>query len=145
MMKKLLSATAIVVFSSAAALAQTGTTAPQTPRADTTAGITSWDQSTRDAFFSADATLRPEAELRSGWQSLGADQQAEVRLYCDSVAANTTAGTGVTEDAGANAAVVPPRETTGSLAAGAAAPGAAAMANPDLTSVQQLCSNVQSF
>lgn len=154
MMRKLFSATAIVLFSSAMAFAQSDTGASATM----SGGIESWDQTTRDAFFGEGNTLRSETEIQSGWQSLDSTQQAQIRADCQSMRADAAGETPTEDTAGTSTTTETSPDITGSVTtdstttapttdsdvtAGADATGD--MALPDMASVQQLCDQIESF
>lgn len=201
-MKKLLSATAIVLCTSGIALAQTtsgGTSGGM--ETDTTMGVSSWDQTTIDAFFTDDNMLRPEAELRSGWEALDTAEQDQIRTDCQAMMADaggttgtdtmtgsgtstdTTAGattgsgtTGTDTTAGTTTGSGTSTDTTASTTTGSGTTGTDTTAGtstdttagattgsgtssettastttdssaemPDMASVQQLCTHVESF
>jgi predicted Fe-S protein YdhL (DUF1289 family) len=164
MNKRILLAAAVSAGICSAAFAQT------TP--DTAAGAmgpglpTTWEGPIADAFFDdVDAgTLRTDDELRSNWQNLTDEQQAQVRAHCltvDTAAAapadtDTTAATtpSAGTDAGTTAATTPgtsaDTDTTASTttpgAAGASGTAAADMefgANVDMATLTRLCDMVE--
>lgn len=154
MMRKLLSTTAIVLFSGAMAFAQSDTGATGTM----SGSIESWDQTTRDAFFSDNTTLRSDSEIQSGWQSLDSAQQAKIRADCESMQADAgqpgatedTADTGTTSDTSSDVtgSITSDSSTTTPTTdteATAGADASADMAQPDMASIEKLCAQIQSF
>lgn len=160
MKRSLLTATVLLMASSGLAFAQS---APAGTASDSTAAFSSWDQTTRDAFFSDDNALRSSDELRSGWESLDAEKQAQIRADCSSLQAS--AGGAVTgSDTSGGMAAAPEgtsSETTASttmdstsssggasMGSDSAAAGGEASVGadmPDQASLQQLCDEIQSF
>ncbi|MCY0096939.1 hypothetical protein [Hoeflea ulvae] len=151
MMRNILSATTIVLFTGVSAIAQTSTDAT-----GAASGSMSWDQTTRDAFFGDGATLRSDSELRSGWNSLDTAQQAKVRADCEAMqtsgsAATSTEGTTGTDTAADSSSSSSDSSTSGtastgtdsSATAGASATSDAAM--PDMASMTQLCDQIKTY
>jgi hypothetical protein len=108
---KLLLATAVSLgLGTGMALAQSTTTAPSvgaTPDSSASAQLPAgWEGAIGDAFFSDtdSGTLRSEEEVRANFNSLSAEQQAQVRSHCetlDTAAASpgmTGSDTGATDD-----------------------------------------------
>lgn len=154
MMQNLVSATAIVLFSSVSAIAQSGTDSTATMSASGAAG---WDQTTRDAFFSDGVTLRSDTEVQSGWQSLDSSQQSRVRADCETMqnddsaaattqgtaSADTTAGTSAPAD-GSSSSDSSTIATAGTdTTAGAGASTGDMM--PDMASMKQLCDQIKTY
>lgn len=155
MLNKILAATAALSIVSSVAFAQTSTT--DEPGRDTdTANMgmnwDGWDDDTRAVFFDDTATLRAEADVRTSWASLNADQQAAVRSSCEAELAQD-AGGGATGGAGGSTGSAQAGTTTsgpggsgtttgaasGSPAGGATAP------MPTSDSLAQVCDWVATF
>jgi len=98
MFNKLMTASAIVLVSGGLAMAQTSGTSTTTGAAgggSEAAGF-QWDQSSQDAFFN-DGSLRGDEEVRSAFDALDTEQQAQLRSDCQQYAsAGGTTGTGTT-------------------------------------------------
>jgi hypothetical protein len=175
MIKRLLSTAAAVIFTSGVALAQTtsggtgagGTAGAGTMGAGGMSGFSSWDQTTRDAFFSG-GSLRSETELQAGWDALDTAQQDQIRADCQAMSANaggsgttqtqagasTTTGTGAGATSGSGAGSTSSDTTastttgtgTGATAGSGSATGATGTEDmPDMAAMQQFCTHVQSF
>ncbi|RIK85169.1 MAG: hypothetical protein DCC69_11140 [Hyphomicrobiales bacterium] len=99
------------------------TASPQLP--------TGWEGPIADAFFADQqmGTLRSQEEVRSNWEALSDEQQAQVRSDCSTM---DTAGTQTDDDM-----------TTGSTTPDSAAPGTTPGATPgeavNMAAVEQVC------
>lgn len=148
MLKQVISAAAIAVFSGGLALAQTAGTTTGTSGSDGSAagssGFSSWDQTTRDAFFN-NGQLRSETEVRSGWDALDAEQQAQIKTECQNMSASAGGTAGTQQQAGTNAdsGGAVSNDTTASTTTDSAAGASGAM--PDTMAMQQFCQQVGSF
>lgn len=167
MKRSLLTATVVLMASSGLAFAQSATT---DTASDSMAGFSSWDQTTRDSFFTDDNMLRSSDELRSAWDALDSTQQAQIRADCLTLQADASGSVSTQDSAAAGSSMTAPgtssettasttmsdSSTAGSSTAGATtsdsmtgssasadASGAADM--PSVASLGQLCDEVESF
>ena len=86
-MRTILAISALTLAMAGAAHAQTtgSTTPPDNQNLDSaqeSVNPETWNGPIADAFF-IDGRVRPEAEIRTNWAMLTAEQQATVRLDCD--------------------------------------------------------------
>lgn len=132
MMYKLIAASMLTLALGTSAIAQSSTTGTSgattaTPGATETMMMTDADKTlTKDwsgpigvAFFTDDSmsTLKTQAEIQSGWASLSAEQQAQVKQDCASVSSSSTAsttGSGTSTDTTASGTTTTPSDTTAS-------------------------------
>lgn len=86
---KLLVAAALSLgLATATAMAQTSPTQPDAGASPSAAPLPmGWDGAIGDAFFANPGlgTLRSQEEVTTNWQTLTAEQQAQVRTHCDTV------------------------------------------------------------
>ncbi|MDF1609394.1 hypothetical protein PZ897_14510 [Hoeflea sp. YIM 152468] len=154
MMKNLASAATIVLFSGVSAIAQSTTDTTATLSAS---GVAGWDQTTRDSFFSDDTTLRSDAEVRSGWDSLDSAQQARVRADCETLQGDGSAAATTQGSAGADTAADTSTATDGSSSSDSSTTATAGTDTtagadasttdmmPDMASMRQLCDQIKTY
>lgn len=149
-----------IVFAGYSAHAQSQDTATPGVTNDTTSSSSrppDWNDELRNTFFSDTDmwTLRSEDEVRQGWTNLGEEDQANVRLYCDTNAAasaDPNLGTSTSSSDSAAAGMAPDSDaagadTTGAVSGSGSTSGSAAT-DPVMTgdpaatqtaSMRQLC------
>ena len=99
--KLLVAATLSLGLGTAIAMAQTGTSQPDSGGAPAPAVGAQlpmgWDGAIGEAFFADHelGTLRSQEEVSANWQTLTGEQQAQVRAHCDTI---DTAATGTQDD-----------------------------------------------
>lgn len=125
MIRHMMLAAAITLSMGAAAFADSGTDAGATGDHDPAKLPGNWSAAVGSAFFSdpTTMTLRSEGEIRTNWQSLSAEEQAQVKADCRKVAANsettssssTGSTTSSTSASGLSSGATMPGANTGSL------------------------------
>jgi hypothetical protein len=127
MMYKLVAASMLTLAVGTSAIAQsstTGTTGPAAGTSTDTMMMTEadktltrdWSGPIGDAFFTDDSmsTLKSQAEIQSSWQSLSAEQQAQVKQDCATVSSSTASAPATGTSTDTTASTTP--DTTGPAA-----------------------------
>lgn len=95
MIRRFMTASAIVLVSAGLAVAQTSGGATGTATGTMETGAFQWNQTSQGAFFT-DGAIKSDGEIRAAFDALDTEQQAQLRSDCQRYASASGTGTGAT-------------------------------------------------